>query len=64
MSETDWKIPAIKYHQIHGLDPSTPVPKKTDNSTNELQKVPILGWWKNRVKRLTLSTGSIQTFKY
>ena len=51
MSETDWKIPAIKYHQIHGLDPSTPVPKKTDNSTNELQKVPILGWWKNRVEK-------------
>jgi hypothetical protein len=51
MKSDDWKIPAIKYHQIHGLDPSTPVPKRIDKSTDEIQDIPVLGWWKNRVEK-------------
>jgi hypothetical protein len=39
MSNTDWKIPAIKYHQLHGLDKSHPIPIK------------IFAWWRNRVEK-------------
>ena len=51
MKSDDWKIPAIKYHQIHGLAPSTPIPKRTDSSSDEIQNIPLLGWWKNRVEK-------------
>ena len=50
MSETDWKIPAIKYHQLHGLDSRTPIPKRNAYPKDEIENIPILGWWKKRVE--------------
>ena len=41
MNETDWKIPAIKYHQLHGLDSRTPIPKRNAYLKNEIENIPI-----------------------
>ena len=50
MNSDEWKIPAIKYHQLHGLHPNTQLPKRKDLSSGVIDNVPILGWWKNRIE--------------
>ena len=51
MSEADWKIPAIKYHQLHGLDDSHPYPKRNHNGSEfEIGSLPVFAWWRNRVE--------------
>lgn len=52
MSNTEWKIPAIKYHQLHGLDKSHPIPgKKTHGPELQIGNLKIFGWWKNRIEK-------------
>ena len=52
MSDTEWKIPAIKYHQLHGLNKSHPIPKtKSHGSEFEVGSIKICAWWRNRVEK-------------
>ena len=52
MSDTNWKIPAIKYHQLHGLDKSHPIPKtKLHGKEFEIGSIKIFAWWRNRVEK-------------
>ena len=52
MSDTNWKIPAIKYHQLHGLDKSHPLPKtKLHGKEFEIGSIKIFAWWRNRVEK-------------
>ena len=48
----DWKIPAVKYHELNGLDKSHPYPKSTnDGSDFEIGSLPLFSWWCNRVEK-------------
>ena len=48
----DWKIPAVKYHELHGLNKSHPYPKSTyDSSGFEIGRLRLFSWWRNRVEK-------------
>jgi len=48
----DWKIPAVKYHELNGLDKSHPYPKSTcDGSDFEIGSLPLFSWWRDRVEK-------------
>lgn len=48
----DWKIPAVKYHELNGLDKNDAYPKSTyDGSDFEIGSLPLFSWWRNRVEK-------------
>ena len=52
MSSSDWKIPAIKYHQIHGLEKSHPIPEANAKAAGlESGSSTLFSWWRNRVEK-------------
>ena len=52
MRDNDFRIPAIKYYELHGLEKDHPYPSSNDSSSGfEFGSLPILAWWRNRVEK-------------
>ena len=52
MSDTDWKILAIKYHQPHGLEESHPHPKRNRNGSEfQIGTLAVFALWRNRLEK-------------
>ena len=52
MSNAEWKIPAIKYSELHGVEKNVSRHQKTldQNNPRELSFPSIFNWWKNRIE--------------
>ena len=52
MSDKDFRISAIKYYELHGLDKDHPYPRSEGGvSEFEFGSLPVLSWWRNRVEK-------------
>jgi len=50
MSDDDYRVPAIKYYQLHGLEKGHPYPQSSDSEC-AVASLPLISWWSNRVER-------------
>ena len=53
MSDEEFKIPAIKYYELHGLEKGHPYPSSNNKDSEfEFGSLPVFAWWRNRVEDL------------
>ena len=52
MSQKNFRIPAIKYYELHGLEKGHPYPSSNNKDSEfEIGSLPVIAWWRNRVEK-------------
>ena len=48
----NFRIPAIKYYELHGLEKGHPYPSSNNKDSEfEFGSLPVIAWWRNRVEK-------------
>ena len=52
MSQKNFRIPAIKYYELHGLEKGHPYPSSNNKDSEfEFGSLPVIAWWRYRVEK-------------
>lgn len=52
MSEDDYRVPAIKYYQLHGLKKGKPYPGSPESDSESFfASLRLVSWWSNRIEK-------------